>query len=95
MEMMEIVIKISKDAWKRISDQNVPDVHGIDVVNELYAIKRGIPLPEHHGRIIDESRINTVFYHTEEVINNNIKAISIGITHTDAPTIIEAESEKE
>lgn len=51
------------------------------------------PLPKGHGRIIDESKINKVYTYTDKAIANNIKAISTIITGTDAPTIIEKESE--
>lgn len=81
---MKIVIDISDQKYKWIVDN--PQTYTDDLCE---AIRNGEPLPKHHGRIIDESKINKVFYNTEEVIYNNIKAINTTITHTDAPTIIE------
>lgn len=104
--MKEIVIKISEDAYdylinthfventKYIFNQSAEDrKHTMQLFEVIDAVKNGIPLPEHHGRIIDESKINKVFYNTEEAICNNIKAINTTIVHTDAPTIIEADKE--
>lgn len=64
----------------------------IDESNEemILAIANGIPLSEHHGRIIDESKINKVYAYTEEATANKIRTIGTIITGTDAPTVIEA-----
>ena len=81
---MKIVIDIPEEYYnviKAISD--------IQCTADMLIIKNGTPLPEQHGRIIDESKINKVFCYKEEAIYNNIKAINTTITHTDAPTIIE------
>jgi hypothetical protein len=86
--MIEIVIKIEEETYNRIMNGWMP-LH--KAVNLMENVQKGTPLPEHHGRIIDESKINKVFYNTEEAICNNIKAINTTIVHTDAPTIIEAE----
>lgn len=80
-EKVEVVIKIPKYYL----------THPQDYTCLAECVRRGVPLPKHHGRIIDESKINTVFYTTKEIINNNIEHISVEITHTDAPTIIEGE----
>ena len=83
---MEIVINIPRGTYMATCDGCMlsPDVKYV-----IEAIKNGTLLPEHHGRIIDESKINEVYAYTEECINKNIKAIRTTITHTDAPTIIE------
>ena len=94
---MKIVIDIDENVFTRLFDNGIQDneIAVDDVCEMARALRLGKPLPEHHGRIIDESKINKVFYNTEEVIYNNIKAINTTITHTDAPTIIEgSEGEK-
>ena len=49
-------------------------------------IYNGTPLPEHHGRIIDESQIKHIDCHTEqELCGTKIRYVKT----TDAPTIIE------
>ena len=56
----------------------------------MRAVIHGIPLPEHHGRIIDESQIRHIEVHTErELYGNKIRYVKV----TDAPTIIEADKE--
>lgn len=85
---MKLVIEIPEDVLKRtVFYREFRELN--DCITTIKALEKAIPLPEHHGRIIDESKINKVFYNTEEVIYNNIKAINTTITHTDAPTIIE------
>ena len=95
---MKIVIEIDDNIYTRLFDNGVP-IDLTTTINDTEAIataiRNGTPLPEHHGRIIDESKINNVFYNTEEVIYNNIKAINTTITHTDAPTIIEGAIQSE
>jgi len=82
---MEIVIKIPDEIYKKYMDDRT---HVTDV---LHAVRHGTPLPKHHGRIIDESKINEVYAYTEANIINNIKILRTTITHTDAPTIIKGE----
>lgn len=91
MSDIELVIKMPEDEYNIAKYGQYGNLN-VDVVRK--AIADGTPLPEHHGRIIDESKINKVFCYTEEAINNNIKCINIGITHTDAPTIIEGSDSK-
>lgn len=85
---MKLIIDIHEKDYQSMKNGHIP-------FSVLYVIMNGTPLPEHHGRIIDESKINRVYAHKEEVINNNIKAINIEIMGTDAPTIIEADKESE
>ena len=87
---MEIVIDIPKEYYetlKEMSDETIS--------MEMTIIKYGKPLPEKHGRIIDESKINKVYAYKDQAIANNIKAIGTIITGTDAPTIIEADKGSE
>ena len=86
--MKEIVIKIPEDEYNIAKYGQYGNIN-VDIVRK--ALANGTPLPEYHGRIIDESKINTVYTHTETNINNDIKCIRTKITRTDAPTIIEAE----
>ena len=61
------------------------------IIDALY---NGTPLPEHHGRIIDESKITSVYYHEENYDRNTVRCYHTVIDGTDAPTIIEgSESE--
>lgn len=78
---MEIVIKIPKEIYTGEQTAGILPI----VVD---AIGKGIPLPEHHGRIIDESQISRIEFHTErELYGDKIRYVKV----TDAPTIIEKE----
>lgn len=59
------------------------------------AIKNGTLLPKGHGKIIDESEITEVYFtQIEGKIINGMKMSNRNmVTGTNAPTIIEAESE--
>ena len=86
---MKIVIDISTDDFEKVKC-------GRGAVSMMRrAIIHGAPLPKGHGRIIDESQITQVSYH--EYIS---KVTGWQIPHcfidgTDAPTIIEADTESE
>ena len=77
---MKIVIEIDKEDWK--------DINYIHFIREDLkfkigkAIMKGKPLPEHHGRIIDESKITKWCY-------MSMNQLDVGGIRTDAPTIIE------
>ena len=88
---MQIVIDIDEDTYKDIKKGKVYSSVRDVPQESVLAIANGTPLPEPHGRIIDESKIHEVYTYTEEAICKNIKAINTIITHTDAPTIIEAD----
>ena len=85
---MEIVIDIDENVFTRLFDNGTEDY---EIVNDdLFAIaksiRNGTPLPKGHGRIIDESKINTIYCETEmELYGSKIRYIK----KTDAPTIIE------
>lgn len=81
---MDLIVHISDEIYKKYMDDRT---HVTDILN---AVRNGTPIPEPHGRIIDESKIITVYTHTGESINyNGVKYMQTSITHTDAPTIIE------
>jgi hypothetical protein len=88
---MKLVITINDDIYDDYLKQGATLPKCGTAINSLYeALWNGVPLPKHHGRIIDESKINTVYTHTGESINyNGVKYTRTTITHTDAPTIIE------
>lgn len=79
---MKLIIDIHEKDYQTLKKGHIP-------FSIQDALMKGITLPKGHGRIIDESKINTVYTHTETNINNDIKCIRTKITHTDAPTIIE------
>lgn len=77
---MKIVIEISDQKYKWIVDN--PQTY-TDEVHD--AIRNGTPLPEHHGRLIDECQIVIPYD-----ICDGEEAMEF--VH-DAPTIIEADTE--
>ena len=83
---MEIIIKIPKEDYERMKWTSVKNgvTNSEKYLREL--ILNGTPLPEHHGRIIDESQIRHIEIHTErELYGDKIRYVKV----TDAPTIIE------
>jgi hypothetical protein len=78
---MQIVIKMDEEDYKRIQD--IPDVFNSLASRTYSAIRNGTPLPEHHGRLIDEKDLSLMTVHMID-----------GMLVCDAPTIIEgSESE--
>lgn len=59
------------------------------------AIKNGTPLPEHHGRIIDESKITKLYTYVPNAFckGGGWRTEDFNATNTDAPTIIKADKE--
>ena len=86
---MKIVIDIDDNLYTRLFDNGVDNYN--DAVDMARAIRKGTPLPEHHGRIIDESQIKSVYYHEEAVMMKGFQLKNLVLDHTDAPTIIEAD----
>lgn len=85
---MKIVIDIPEEKYEYINVLN-DGITDYQTTLLLYlAVKNGTPLPEHHGRIIDESQIRYIDCHTEqELYGDKIRYVKT----TDAPTIIEAD----
>jgi hypothetical protein len=80
---MKIVIEISEDEYNIAKYGQCGNIN-VDIVRKSLA--NGTPLPEHHGRIIDESQIRHIVCHTErELYGDKIRYVKT----TDAPTIIE------
>ena len=69
---MEIVIDIPIETYKKYMDDRT---HATDI---LHAVRHGIPLPEHHGRLIDA-----------DFVSKNASSIRTMIDVNNAPTIIE------
>lgn len=78
---MQLVIDIDENVFTRLFDNG--DEYVADMRRACVAIRKGIPLPKGHGRIIDESKITHCEY--------NEYAIQM---ITNAPTIIKAEKEE-
>lgn len=82
---MEIVIDIPEYAYIQIRNWGVPTD---ELRRKIYdIIDNGTPLPEHHGRLIDESKITKCYMPVNQFDVRGIR--------TDAPTIIEADKEGE
>ena len=88
---MKIVIDIPKYIAALCVENNISD--SIDIETLTQAIKNGIPLPEHHGRLIDEDAllkykyphyISYDFYYKEVIDVTDI---------ADVPTILKADKE--
>ena len=84
---MRIVIELSDSLIKKVKDHYV-NPYEVDEICE--AILDGTPLPKWHGRIIDESKITSVYYH-EETYKSTVRNYHTVIDGTDAPTILDAE----
>ena len=81
---MKIVIDIDEKLYERIKYLEPKADTMLDRL--MQSVKNGTPLPEHHGRLIDESQIRHIVCHTErELYGDKIRYIKV----TDAPTIIE------
>ena len=86
---MQILVDIDENLYTRLFDNG--DEYVADMRRACVAIRKGIPLPKGHGRLIDADS-----YHTD--IKNHyfddatvIRCTEIGLNN--APTIIEADKE--
>ena len=77
---MHVMIDISEEEFEIIKNSNRPLYYA------EHLIKKGTPLPKGHGRLIDESKITKCYMLP-------INRIDVRELRTDAPTIIESESE--
>ena len=96
---MQIVIDIEEKIFEELTKYDEPIPSGNHLYNSaLSSIYNGVPLPEHHGRLVDISKIdedrmesdNPIMYLT--INGQYIEAISLDYLN-DLPTIIEAEDE--
>lgn len=94
---MEIVIKIPNFEWLENEEDLKTAVkeyeQGTRFDKEIRnALINGIPLPEHHGRLIDADELYGDFIDgTEGYDCNTWNRIEIGDIIEDAPTILEGE----
>lgn len=84
---MKIVIDLHEKDYQSIKNGHIP-------FNVLNAIMKGTPLPEHHGRLIDEQQIRDRFKPIEKFKHWRIGLDGLFNVLSDSPTIIE-ESESE
>lgn len=84
---MEIMIDIDENLYTRLFDNGVDNYD--DAVDMAKAIRKGIPLPEHHGRLIDEQQIIDRFKPIERFKHWCVGTDGLFNVLSDAPTIIE------
>lgn len=79
--MIQIVIDIDDEVYKRFMDDYVgcPDI--------IYAVRRGTPLPEHHGRLISEEDMLSVILFSKLFDDAKVKEVKEVLLNI--PTIIE------
>ena len=90
---VKIVIDIPKKTYNEIKERTIITCGEIFAKNLVRRIRNGIPLPEHHGDLIDRNelldesyQIDSMYCEYDEVVNvDDIK---------DAPTIIEGSDSK-
>lgn len=75
---MQIVIEIDDDMYKSVVNNDAYVLGDADWILLENAIANGKPLPEHHGRLIDEKDLSLMTVHMID-----------GMLVCDAPTIIE------
>lgn len=81
---MEIVIDIDDNLYTRLFDNGVDNYD--DAVDMAKAIRKGTPLPEHHGRLIDADSMKTM----KNIQSANFNAVElIRLWIDNQPTIIE------
>ena len=78
---MKIVIEIPRYIAALCVENNISDP--IDIETLTQAIKNGIPLPEHHGRLIDADAYKETWF--------NSRQFEPMLLLDEAPTIIEAD----
>lgn len=93
---MEILIKIPREMYATLN--NIP-MGKISVLDALYAIKNGTPLPKGHGRLIDADEEIKKF--CGKVCGHTLEKCGYGFycplvqRMKSAPAIIEADKEQE
>lgn len=96
MAKIQLVIEIEEETYQNVLHQ-VDDIDSIsvDALELEDVVYNGIPLPKGHGRIIDESKITSIYYHEETAKQGAMTAKATLIDGTDAPTIVEAADKSE
>lgn len=90
MADIELVIKIPEDVYKRtIFYREFKDLN--DCITTIKALEKGIPLPEHHGRLLDEKDILDI----EKNEGLMYDLVDMPDYIADVPAIIEADEEDE
>lgn len=91
---MKIVIELDEILYGEFLTYGIV---GLNVDNQIEiskAIRKGTPLPEHHGRLIDADRVIAEMNDMKvggEVFTTAVNYVKL--TMKDAPTIIEADKE--
>ena len=89
--MLQIVIKLSKEQYDALCMKGVVVLES-QLPSFLYALRRGIVLPKGHGRLIDVSNLLTV----TDIRSDGSEFTYVSYSEIDdAPTIIEADKERE
>lgn len=84
---MQIVIEIDECLYTRLFDNGVE--YASDMRRACVAIRKGIPLPQGHGRLIDAEILDLENLYRE----NDDYSFSMVYTKSEFPTIIEADME--
>ena len=88
---MQIVIDLPEDVIKEAKTN--PNYYPLYIFEKVWiwkAIKKGTPLPKHHGRLIDADRLRSM-YSINRANFNTVVGIQKWVDN--APTIIEAYKE--
>ena len=93
MADIELVIKIPEEIYSRILERN--RIHTFDNETVCDAIKNGTPLPKGHGRLIDADKLHHCeckgnFSECDTCLDDDLCNLV-----NEAPTIIEADTERE
>lgn len=92
---MKYVIELSEEDYTMYSNDTWWLPLGL-----LDALRKATPIPEGHGRIIDESKITQTWWETKEELRlERLNCVNkhryVVLRGSDAPTIVEAEKEEE
>jgi len=97
---IELVIKIDKNVFTRLFDNGIEDyeIANDDLLAIVKSIRKGVPLPEGHGKIVDLGKIdedkieqdNPVM--TINIYGTEIEAVSLDYLNN-LPPILEANKE--
>ena len=89
METVEVVIRIPKRTYDRVSERGII-AYGDDAYYIGHAIENGTVLPKGHGRLIDNNKIRFV---DEEFEDGRTYMIAHVTDIDNTPTVIEADKE--